>query len=56
MKAPSIATLQRLARRAMEARDKFANALELAKSQPDWERKCEVAGMDPAADAGDWQC
>ena len=49
-----IERLKRLAEKAVDARDKFEDALEKAKEQRNWETICEAEGIAPEADAGDW--
>lgn len=53
-----MSALQKKAKRAWEARDKFENALDKAKARKDWIEICEMSTMQasPDADAGDWMC
>jgi hypothetical protein len=53
-----IERLQKLAHKAVMARDKFEEALEAAKALPNWEKLIEKdgRGLSTTADAGDWMC
>lgn len=55
-KPKTIKQLQKMAQKAGDARDEFSDALELAKQQPDWREKCDMAGICDDATAADWMC
>ena len=48
--------LTALARKAAEAHDKFAKALEKAKADKNWNVLCDTHNINPDATSRDWMC
>ena len=55
-KTKTIEQLRAMAERAERAQYAFSVALEAAKQRATWEAECEIAGISPDANQGDWMC